>query len=107
MTIAPDIAAVAKHWGLDPKLLQAVVTAEGDIVKAVRFSVPTVTSRAQALEILARSATHAMSDYIHHTTPAGFVAFWADRWAPQGVANDPTELNKNWPANVTSLWLKP
>lgn len=107
MTIDVDVAVIAKRFGVDPLLIQAVVQAEGDIVKAVQCSIPTVTSRAQAIEILCRSAAHALNDYVRFLDPEGFVDFWAARWAPQGAANDPNALNANWPNNVKALWLKP
>lgn len=31
----------------------------------------------------------------------GFVEHFGQRWAPQGVANDPTNLNRHWVKNVT------
>ena len=43
-TIEPDVL-VARGVGLDPALLQAVVNAEGDIVRAVQCSLPSVTTR--------------------------------------------------------------
>lgn len=97
---------VARKWGLDPALMQAVVNAEGNIVKAVRCSLPSIETRAQALDVLARSATHAMSDFIRGNdhAQADFVTMWAARWAPVGAANDPTNLNKNWPKNVLAFW---
>lgn len=107
MTIETDVHATAKYFGLDPALLQAVVTAEGDIVKAVKCSVPTVSGRPQALEVLARSCVHAMRDFLAKGGIANqdaFVAFWGARWAPRGVANDPHDLNANWVKNVTQLW---
>lgn len=118
MTIDPLVARTARHFGLDAKLIQAVVTAEGNIVRAVRISVPSVTTVEEALEITCRSAVHAMSDYLlweptaaelaagdAEKTPAGFVRYWARRWAPRHADNDPTDLNKNWPVNVIRLWL--
>ena len=33
-----------------------------------------------------------------------FIAYWSLRWAPIGAANDPTNLNANWPRNVEKLW---
>lgn len=105
MTLDADVAAVAKHWGLDPLLLQAVVQSEGNIVKAVQCSLPTVQTRAEALEVLARSATHALSDYVKRSAASDFVSFWAARWAPVGAANDPQDLNVNWYQNVLKLWL--
>ncbi len=86
-------------------MIQAVEKAEGNILKAVRCSIPTCKDREEALEITCRSAAHAMSDYLRARSPEGYVAFWANRWAPVGVANDPTGLNKNWPRNVLKLWL--
>ena len=112
MTIDADVAAVAKRFGLDPKLIQAVVNAEGDILKAVRCSLPTTPNRAAALDITCRSAVHAMCDFIRtdasqdESEPLDkrFVDFWANRWAPEGAANDPRGLNANWPVNVLKLW---
>jgi hypothetical protein len=105
MTVDADVQRVAKQWGLDPKLLQAVVDAEGNIVTAVKCSIPSVKTRAQALTILARSCTHALNDYVRATNPEGFVAFWGQRWAPVGATNDPRQLNAFWPKNVLTLWL--
>ncbi len=96
---------MAAHFGLDPQLVQAVVQAEGNIVKAVQCSLPSVTTRTQALDVLCRSCVHALSDYTKANHAADFVAFWGARWAPVGVANDPTGLNKHWPINVMQLWV--
>jgi len=104
MTIDPVVRAVAKDFGLDPALLQAVERAEGNILKAVQCSIPSVQTREQALRITARSAVHAMSDYIRTSQRGPFVQFWAARWAPQGAKNDPTNLNANWPKNVLTFW---
>jgi hypothetical protein len=90
--------------GLDPRLVQAVVRAEGDIVRAVQCSYPSVTTRAKALDILCRSAVHAMSDFIERGQAEDFVSFWGARWAPVNVANDPAHLNENWNRNVFKLW---
>lgn len=104
MNLEPDVIAVARDFGLDPALLQAVVNAEGNILKAVQCSVPSVQTRTEALHVTARSAVHAMSDWIKSGHQQEFVSFWAARWAPIGVANDPHNLNANWPANVLRLW---
>jgi hypothetical protein len=104
MTIDPDVQRTAHVWGLPAELLQAVVQAEGNILKAVQCSLPHTQTREQALTILARSCVHAMADYLHETDPRGFVEFWAARWAPVGAENDPTGLNHNWVANVEKLW---
>jgi hypothetical protein len=110
MTIDADVLAVAKDFGLDPWLLQAVVNAEGNIVRAVQCSIPTVTTRAVALQITARSCVHAMVDWIKSgpgdnvERRGAFIAFWANRWAPRGAANDPHDLNANWASNVQAIW---
>ena len=105
MTIDPDVARVCKEFNLDPALIQAVVKAEGNIVRAVQCSLPSVTTREQAIRVTCRSAVHAMSDYLKAERGPEFVAFWGARWAPLGAQNDPKSLNKNWPVNVTKLWL--
>jgi hypothetical protein len=47
-----------------------------------------------------------MSDFLAETQQRrAFLTFWAQRWAPVGAANDPQDLNRNWPANVSKLWL--
>lgn len=107
MKIDLDILRIAKKFGIDAALIQAVVNAEGNIVKAVQCSLPNVTTREEALEITCRSAIHAMSDFVKIGDPGGFVQFWANRWAPRGVKNDPTDLNKNWPVNVLKAWTPP
>ncbi len=113
MTIDADIAATAKHWGLDPALIQSVVNAEGGgqhIVRAVQISIPSVTTRQEALEVTCRSAVHAMCDFIEsnlggeNQLALDFVVFWGKRWAPVGATNDPHNLNANWSRNVYSGW---
>jgi len=109
VTLDADVLIIAKHFGVDPHLIQAVVRAEGNILKAVQCSIPSVTTRAEALQITCRSAIHALCDWTKAGAqggPEGFVQFWAARWAPQGAANDPQGLNAHWPTNVTRLWLE-
>lgn len=105
--IDADVRDVAAQWGLDAHLVQAVVNAEGGgqaIVKAVQCSIPSVQTRDQALKVLCRSLTHAMCDYVKAHDPAGFVTAFGAKWAPVGVANDPTNLNTHWVGNVQKLW---
>jgi hypothetical protein len=104
MTIDPDVARVAKQFGMDAALIQAVVNAEGNILKAVQCSIPSVTTREQAIEVTCRSAAHAMSAYVSANDAEGFVAFWGAKWAPVGAQNDPHDLNRNWPLNVLRGW---
>lgn len=106
MTIDADVQAAAAQFGLDPHLIQAVVNAEGNILKAVQCSLPSVTTRAQALDVTCRSAVHAMSDYLKAdpTRRGDFIRFWGQRWAPVGATNDPSNLNANWTHNVSRGW---
>lgn len=104
MVIDPDVRAIAEQFRVDPSLIQAVMQAEGNIVKAVQCSFPSVTTREAAIEITCRSAVHAMSDYIKIQNKEGFIQFWAKRWAPVGATNDPNNLNANWSSNVSRLW---
>jgi hypothetical protein len=105
MTIDTDVAQIAAQFNIDPRLIQAVVTAEGDILKAVRCSLPETKTRAEAIRILCRSAVHALSDYVKAHCGPEFVSTWAERWAPQHASNDPRHLNANWPRNVIAGWL--
>lgn len=108
MIIDPEVTAAARKFGLDPHLVQAVVQAEGGlkaIVRAVQCSYPKIDKLEDALDITCRSAVHAMSDWIKLNAGPDFVAMWGERWAPDGVANDPTHLNRNWSSNVLRLWL--
>jgi hypothetical protein len=104
MKIDPDVRGVAANFGLDARLMQAVVQAEGNIVRAVQCSIPSVQTRDQALRVLARSIVHALSDYTLTNSREAFIAFFGKRWAPEGVANDPTNLNANWVSNVTKIF---
>lgn len=109
-----DVAAAAAKFNLDPALIQAVVIAEGNILKAVQCSVPSVKTREEALKVVCRSAVGALIRFVKsdlHDTEfenldldEAFVKHWAKRWAPVGAENDPTALNKNWPKNVLKAW---
>ncbi len=106
MTIDADVQITAKRWGLDPVLLQAVVQAEGNILRAVQCSFPNTQTRQEALEITCRSCTHAMRDFIReYSFGPTFISYWGNRWAPIGASNDPAKTNANWVPNVTKLWL--
>ena len=76
MTIDPDVRGVAANFGLDARLMQAVVQAEGNIVRAVQCSIPSVQTRDQALRVLARSIVHAMSDYTLSKDRQDFLVFF-------------------------------
>lgn len=107
-----DVRRIATRWAGSstafPRLIWAVVQAEGGkdhILAAVRCSVPSCKDTNEAIEILCRSAAHAMADYLCNLDASGFVEKWGATWAPVGVENDPKGLNRNWTRNVLSIWL--
>ena len=104
MTIDPDVQRVASEWNLDARLMQAVVQAEGDILKAVRCTYPNTGTREAALRILARSLVHRLCEFAQMYGHE-FVSYFGGKWAPIGVANDPKNLNSNFVRNVQALWL--
>lgn len=110
-------------------LLLAMIRAEGGqraFIKAVQCSRPEVKDFAVALAIACKTVRNRVLDFearglgavfvpIRSTRPDpwtgeanprrlalsdAFLAFLAARWAPIGVANDPTNLNANWLGNV-------
>jgi hypothetical protein len=106
MQIDPDVRGMAAHFGVDAALIQAVVNAEGNILRAVQCTFPSVQTREKALDIVCRSAVHAMNDFIRaRGEQSDFVTFWGAKWAPLGASNDPHDLNANWVPNVTKGWL--
>jgi hypothetical protein len=108
LTLDTDVRAVAHEFGIDPDLLQSVVNAEdGDIAGAVREAVPSVTTRVGALRVAARSAVHAMSDYIKHggtDRRDAFIMYWGRRW-DWGAVPAADHLDECWVENVYRLWL--
>jgi hypothetical protein len=114
-------------------LLLAMVRAEGGqeaFVRAVQCSKPEITTFAGALAVACKTVRNRILDFetrglgplftvvhsdradpwTHEAAPRRlafsdtFIAFLASRWAPQGVANDPTNLNANWAGNVSAIY---
>ncbi|HYM23262.1 MAG TPA: hypothetical protein VEU08_08640 [Vicinamibacterales bacterium] len=110
MKIEPDVYRVASTFGLDASLLQAIVDNEEDIVRAVQCAVQSVSTRSEALQITARSAVHAMCDYIKSGAAErqdDFIRFWSRRWS-SFAAEDPKEaalLKAGWKTNVDQWWV--
>ena len=107
MTLENDVRAVAHEFGIDPHLLQAVVNAEGDIVEAVHKTIPSVTTRTQALRIATRSAVHAMCDWIKYGgygRREAYILYWGRRWRPLDE-QDSDRINENWAGNVYPVWI--
>lgn len=105
MTIEADVQGMAARFGVDARLLQAIMQAEGDIIKAVQCSIPSVVTRDKALEVTARSIVHRMTEYVRAHDPDAYVDYLASKWAPINATNDPQGKNKNWPHNVRVGWL--
>ena len=116
MTIDPDVRGIGTQYGGAQSLMslvQAIVTAEGNIVAAVRCSVEDLdqkaaaksrTVREEAIHFTYQSVIHRMSDWIKEDHPREFVMYLGSKWAPVGAANDPTGLNAFWMKNVSTLW---
>lgn len=100
-----------RFFGLDERFIKAMVKAEGGsdaFVRAVQCSIPTCKSLEKAIEIACRSVSHRAFEYAIMATEDpeqfdkydNFVHYLGSKWAPLGVSNDPTNLNKNWVKNV-------
>lgn len=105
--IDPDVRGICASYTPAQsfaQLVQAIVTAEGNIVKAVQCSEPSVTTREQAIKVVCRSVIHRMSDWVQQDHPREFVIYLGSYWAPLNAENDPKGLNANWVPNVSKLW---
>ena len=101
MTLDPDVRGKAAFFGIPPELLQAVKNAEGNLLRAVQCSLPTVQTLDKAEEVTCRSAVHAAFDFLRAQGLMGaFIEAWGAKWAPIGATNDPHGLNANWVKNV-------
>ena len=99
---------MASTFGLDASLLQAIVDNEEDIVRAVQCAVQSVSTRSEALQITARSAVHAMCDFIKSggaERQDDFIRFWSRRWSSFEDKTEATLLNAGWRANVDHWWV--
>jgi hypothetical protein len=110
MTIDPVVSDTAGHFGLDPKLVQAVVESEGGhdaIIRAVECSIQKPQTYEQAIAIVCRSLVHRAFGFIHTSgLDRAYVGYFSGFWAPIGAPNDPTGLNKNFPSNLIATWLR-
>jgi|SRR3990167_9493320 len=120
----------ATSFYLDPFriLLLAMVAAEGGrdaFVRALQCSMPDVQTFEVALARACKTVRGLADTYVGDLLIAvpregkdpwtdedrprclvvtdTFIDRLADKWAPRGVENDPTDLNRNWPVNVKAL----
>lgn len=114
-------------------LLLAMVVAEGGrdaFVRAIQCSRPDVTDFGTAMAIACKTVRNRVIEYQERglgpvleaakkdgadpwtqeeqprclVATERFIAFLAARWAPIGAANDPTNLNQHWHANVLAAY---
>jgi hypothetical protein len=117
----PQIKAWSALRNVDPLFIAAIRHAEngGPGKELGCLSVGAGTYDAQ-LRVATRTIAGYVTDYVLDRTPGraalfvlgescgfrrlvyspGFIAYVQQRWAPVGVANDPTALNANWRENV-------
>lgn len=113
MILHPVIRRIARQWAGSsesfPKLIQAMYLAEGGtdetFIRAVQCSENSVTTIEKAVEVACRTALHHMSDWVSDHAAVDYMAELASHWAPEGVKNDPTNLNHYWYKNALTLWL--
>lgn len=87
------------------RLINAMVRAEGGeqaFIRAVQKSLPGIKTFSDAWDVARNTVLHALWDYTQPTMHE-FVEFLGNRWAPIGVDNDPTGLNRNWISNVSEI----
>lgn len=82
---------------LKPIYNKAVKKAEGN---KNNFGVIGAKTPEEAERILNQSIRNNFVRWMQAETPGNYVDFFANRWAPIGVDNDPKNLNKNWTGNV-------
>jgi hypothetical protein len=110
------IQRIAAEVGVQPQFLAAIRIAEngGPGREFGVMSTEATTYELQCL-ICARSIRNNLFRFVvrkggifpygaddHYTDE--FIAFMAERWAPNGVANDPAHLNQNWFTNVAHAY---
>lgn len=107
MTIDSDVRGIGETFASSEAMMeaaQAIVNAEGDILRAVQCSIPTTATREEAIRVVYRSLIHRAFDYLKANCGREFISYVGGYWAPIGVANDPHNLNENWVPNVSRLW---
>jgi hypothetical protein len=116
------IKIATARYGVDWHFVAAIRKAEGGgpgrEFGVLSVKAPTYSTQ---LEVCCQSARHRLVEYDAdnqtlelHETPDGkqtvvyhrdFIAWFGAIWAPNGAANDPTELNHNWSKNVGYWYL--
>jgi murein DD-endopeptidase MepM/ murein hydrolase activator NlpD len=103
-----QFVAAAEANGLDPYLLVAISGAESEFGKKIKPGTnnpfgwgPHIPfgSFTEAIDTVSRGLKRGYIDEGLTSIPS-----IGAKWAPRGVANDPTDLNANWSWNVTKLY---
>lgn len=90
---------------LVPQIAQAVKGAENNGRNHGVLSVHT-SNESDASKVLNNSIYNSFVRWHEAGRPGKFIDFMQQRWAPQGVANDPHNLNQNWAPNVRKFLQK-
>ena len=91
-------------------LADAIKVAEGN----ANYGILTHYKHTSYRQACINTCKHAWKDYLNQGASVrpgafkplktGYLAFLANRYAPIGVSNDPTNLNSNWLKNVSKLY---
>ena len=91
-------------------LADAIYKAEGGQLASHSYGIMHKYRQTSPRQACINTARHAWVDYLktlqrgQKATKRGYLAFLANRYAPNGVANDPKGLNRNWFHNVNELY---
>jgi len=81
----------------DDEIANAIYKAEGGAKTNHPYGILTKYKNTTSRQACLNTIEHAYKDW---NGEGDFIEFLGNRYAPIGVANDPTELNKNWVRNV-------
>jgi len=89
-------------WADDNKLADAIYKAEGGKKAVKPYGILSVTcnSKAECRQICLNTIRNQRKRHKAHDCGLGYLECLARRYAPIGVKNDPSNLNKNWLKNV-------
>ena len=112
----PLIRDAAREKGIDPAFIMAIRHTENG-GPGIEFGVepPGRYAYDEQLRICVTTVAHRLETFqptnplVRNTTgrivyTPRFIAYFAGIWAPLSVANDPTNLNHNWPANCQQAY---
>jgi hypothetical protein len=99
---ASSATFVPMPQGEAERIADAIYTAEGGAKAKVPYGIMSVkVANAQEARKVALNTIRNNWERWHEAgKPGDYLEFLAKRYAPEGAANDPSELNKNWLKNV-------